>query len=150
MIIETLAHASRLAGLHAGFGAAFEFLTTADLARLEPGRHDLDGDRLFVLINHAAGRGEDAARLEAHRRYIDIQFTIDGDELIGWMPVPRCTAPVGAFDEGKDIIFFDDRPSTFVAVPPGSFTIFYPHDAHAPLAGSGAIKKAVVKVAVDW
>ena len=70
------------------------------------------------------GRGEDGAKLEAHRRYIDIQYTIEGDERIGWMPLARCTSPEGAFDEDKDVGFFADRPSTFVAVPPGSFTIF--------------------------
>jgi beta-galactosidase beta subunit len=38
---------------------------------------------------------------------------------------------------------------TWVAVPPGSFAIFFPHDAHAPLGGEGRVKKAVVKVASD-
>jgi len=46
-------------------------------------------------------------------------------------------------------VLFADQPSTFVSVPPGSFTIFFPHDAHAPLAGPGRLKKAVVKVAVE-
>ena len=36
-----------------------------------------------------------------------------------------------------------------LAVSSGAFAIFYPEDAHAPLATSGPIHKAVVKVAVD-
>lgn len=132
--------------MHAGFARAFEFLATTDLAALAPGRHDIDGDRLYVSIDHKDGRGEDGARLEAHRRYIDIQYTIDGDELIGWMPIARTTGPDGEFNEAKDVGFFADRPTTWVAVPPGSFAIFFPHDAHAPLAGLGPLKKAIVKV----
>jgi biofilm protein TabA len=147
MILDTLTHAIRYAGLHAGFAQAFEFLHTTDLRALSPGRHDIDGDRLFVLIDHKAGFGNAGARLEAHRRYIDIQYTIDGDEEIGWMPLARCRQPAGTFDEAKDIIFFDDRPITWVSVPPGSFTIFFPHDVHAPLGGTGVLKKAIVKVA---
>ena len=149
MILDTLANAARYAGMHPGFARAFQFLAATDLAALPPGRHEVDGDRMFVLINHEPGRGEDGARLEAHRRYIDIQYTFEGDELIGWMPLTRCTSPAGPFDENKDVIVFDDTPSTFVSVPPGSFTIFFPHDAHAPLAGLGLLKKAVVKIAVE-
>jgi biofilm protein TabA len=149
VILDTLGNASRYADMHPGFTRAFEFLASTDMTALAPGRHDLEGDNLFVLINENAGRGEDAARLEVHRRYIDIQYTIQGEELIGWVPLVRCVAPDGAFDEKKDILFLDDRPSTFVSVPPGSFAIFFPHDAHAPLAGQGLLKKAVVKVAVD-
>jgi biofilm protein TabA len=150
VILDTLANARRYAGLHARFARAFEFLQTTNLRALAPGRHDLDGDRMYVSLDHKEGRGEAGARLEVHRRYIDIQYTIDGDELIGWMPLARCTTPDGAFDEAKDVGFFADAPPTWVSVPPGSFTIFYPHDAHAPLAGRGLLKKAIVKVAVTF
>jgi biofilm protein TabA len=149
VILDTLTHAARYAGMHPAFARAFEFLATADLQALAPGRHEIDGDRMYVSIDHKDGRGEEGARLEAHRRYIDIQFTIDGDELIGWMPLARCASPDGAFDETKDVGFFADRPSTWVSVPAGSFTIFFPHDAHAPLAGRGRLKKAIVKIAVE-
>ena len=148
MILDTLANTARYAGMHPGFARAFEFLATTDFGGLAPGRHEIDGDRLYVSLDHKDGRGEEGARLEAHRRYIDIQYTIEGDELIGWMPLARCQAPDGPFDETKDVVLFADRPTTWVAVPPGSFAIFFPHDAHAPLAGLGAMKKAIVKIAV--
>jgi YhcH/YjgK/YiaL family protein len=149
MILDTLINSARYAGMHPGFARAFEFLAATDLAALPPGRHEIDGDRIYVSIDHTDGRGEDGARLEAHRRYIDIQYTIDGNELIGWMPLARISSPDGGFDDPKDIGFFADRPSTWIAVPPGSFTIFFPHDAHAPLAGRGHLKKAIVKIAVE-
>jgi len=116
VILDTLANASRYAEMHPGFARAFEFLAATDMTAMAPGRHDLDGDDLFVLINENDGRGEDAARLEVHRRYIDIQYTIQGEELIGWVPLVRCVAPDGAFDAKKDILFFHDRPSTFEEV----------------------------------
>ena len=149
MILDTLAHAARYAGMHPGFAPAFEFLATADLAALAPGRHEIDGDRLYVSVDHKDGRGEDGARLEAHRRYIDIQLTIGGEEEIGWAPLASCVAPDGPFDETKDIVFFGDTPSAWVKVPPGSFAIFFPEDAHAPLGGHGRLKKAIVKIAVE-
>jgi biofilm protein TabA len=150
MVLDALTESGEYVGMHPAFARAFEFLTATDLAALAPGRHDIDGDRMFVLIDHKDGRGEDGARLEAHRRYIDIQYTIDGDELIGWRPLAKCAAPDGAFDGTQDIGFFADRPATWVSVPAGSFTIFFPHDAHAPLAGRGLLKKAIVKIAADF
>ena len=149
MILDILDHSARYAAMHPAFARAFAFLSNTDLSALAPGRHDLDGDDLFVLIDHKDGRGEEGARLEVHRRYIDIQYTLDGQELIGWVPLARCVSPDGEFDLVKDVGFFADSPSTWVAVPPGSFAIFFPHDAHAPLGGRGTLKKAIVKIAAD-
>ena len=146
MILDTLQHAARYESLHPAFARAFAFLTTTDLAALTAGRHDIDGDRMFVIIDHKDGRGNDGARLEAHRRYIDIQYTMAGLEEIGWMALSQCREPAGAFDEDRDIVFFDDRSMTWLAVGPGQFAIFFPHDAHAPLGGRGLLKKAIVKI----
>jgi len=147
MILDTLPRAGSYVALHSAFAAAFDFLNSAALPSLTPGRHDLDGDRLFVLINHQDGRTHAGARLEAHRRYIDIQLTLAGDEEIGWAPIAACEQRT-VFDAARDIGFFDDRPRVWLPVPPGTFAIFFPEDAHAPLAGRGPVQKAVVKVAV--
>lgn len=149
MVLDTLANASRYAGLHPAFPRAFAFLGSTDLSALPPGRHTIDGDRMYVSIDHKDGRGREGARLEAHRRYIDIQVTIDGDEEIGWMPLAACESASAGFDESKDVGFFDGRVTTWLAVPRGTFAIFFPDDAHAPLAGRGLLKKAIVKIAVD-
>jgi YhcH/YjgK/YiaL family protein len=147
MVIDTLVNASRYAALHPAFARAFRFLAETDLAALPTGRTDIDGDDMFVMLDRKDGRGRDGARLEAHRRYIDIQYTVHGEEEIGWTPLAACAAPDGAFDATKDIIFFDDAPSCWLSVPRGSFAIFFPDDAHAPLAGTGALTKAIVKIA---
>lgn len=147
MILDKLSESARYAALHPDFARAFEFLSTTNLGRLTSGRHEIDGERLFVLIDQQDGRGRDGARLEAHRKYIDVQYTFEGMEEIGWSPLDACRPPTGGFDEAKDIGFFnDDRPATWLSVPPGLFAIFFPEDAHAPLAGRGLLKKAVVKI----
>jgi len=147
MILDKLSESGRYAPLHPDFARAFEFLAKTNLGALAAGRHDIDGDRMFVLIDHKDGRGREGARLEAHRKYIDIQYTFEGMEEIGWSPLAACRPPTGGFDEAKDIGFFnDDRPSTWLSVPPGLFAAFFPEDAHAPLAGRGLLKKAIVKI----
>ena len=148
MIIDAGAFCHDYRSLHPLFERAFRFLADADLRAYAPGRHPVDGDRLYLSIDHVQGRGREGARLEAHRRYIDIQYTIEGNEEIGWMPLAACGALSGPFDEARDIGFYDRRPTTWLAVPEGTFAVFFPHDAHAPLAGRGALKKAIMKVAV--
>ena len=158
MVLDTLARCHRYTSLHPAFVRAFEFLTRADWAELVSGfamsegqsvRHHIDGDRLHVSIDRTQGRGRDGARLEAHRRYIDIQLTIQGHEEIGWKPLGDCAQPAGAFDATKDIGLFSDRPESWLSLPAGHFAIFFPDDAHAPLGGRGTLTKAIVKIAVD-
>ena len=148
MVLDTLAAASRYAPLHPAFARAFAYLASVDLGGLAPGRNDIDGDAMFVILDRTDGRRREGARLEAHRRYIDIQYTVSGQEEIGWSPLASCATADGTFDETTDIGFFRDAPSTWLRVPPGSFAIFFPEDAHAPLAGHGALVKAIVKIAV--
>jgi biofilm protein TabA len=148
MILDILARGRRYRSLHPSFARAFEFLTATDLQSLAPGRHEIDGERMFVSIDHVEGRGHERARLEVHRKYIDIQVTIDGTDEIGWMAMADCRNLSGPFLTDRDVGFFDDRPLTWIALPPGQFVLFFPDDAHAPLAGKGLIRKAIVKVLV--
>ncbi len=148
MILDTLARGHHYVDLHPQFARAFGCLKELDLAALSPGRHEIDGERIYLLIDHVEGRGAAAARLEHHRRYIDIQVAIEGDELIGWMPVECCQDRDGEFDTERDVGFFLEEPHSWVTLRPGSFAIFFPADAHAPLAGTGPVKKAIMKVMV--
>jgi biofilm protein TabA len=154
MVLDTLARCDRYKPLHPAFAREFDFLTRADLAEMASGaasarRHEIDGDRMYVSLDRIEGRGRDGAQLEAHRRYIDIQLTIDGDEEIGWKPLGNCVQPAGAFDATKDIGLFSDRPESWLSLPAGHFAIFFPDDAHAPLGGRGTVQKAIMKIALE-
>ena len=150
VILASLDDAERYLPLHPGFTAAFDYLKRTDFSGMSAGRHEVDGDRLFVMVNRGKGRGRQAVKLEAHRRYIDIQFTLSGTDDIGWRPVSQCSQIDLPFDPEKDVALFTDPPQAWIAVPPSRFTIFYPEDAHAPMAASCELLKAVMKVAVDW
>ena len=148
MILDELANAARYESLHAGFRAGFEFLAQKDLVSLPGGRHEIDGARIFALVNRDPGRGIEGARLEAHRKYIDIQYLVDGRERIGWRPLAGCRRLTDPYDADRDIMFFADAPETWIDLALGQYMIFYPQDAHAPLAAEGDNVKVVIKVAV--
>ena len=150
MIHDQLENAERYYGEHPGFRAAFEFLRTRNLRELPLGRHEIDGERLFAIIARERGRGRTGAKPEAHRKYIDIQYVVAGEELIGIRATADCRESTAPFDLERDIGFFTDPPKEWVSLPPGTFAIFFPEDAHAPLAGEGDVHKAVVKIAANW
>jgi len=146
---DRLDRAERYYGLHPAFQKAFAFLRQNTLPDLAPGRHDIDGDRLYCMISKGPGKKREAARLEAHRKYMDIQYIISGTDSMGWKPTAACTTPDQAYDATKDIEFFKDKPQTWTKVSAGSFAVFFPEDSHAPMVGEGEIHKAIMKVAVE-
>ncbi len=148
MILSSLSQSTRYAGLHPLFQQAFDYIRDTDLYNMAPGRYHLAGEDLIAIVEHVSGRSKEVAKLEAHRRYIDIQLVLEGDEAMGWKPLADCLNPVSEHSEEKDIRFFHDAPASYVPVPPDHFCIFFPEDAHMPLIGSGNIKKVIFKVAV--
>ena len=148
MILDSLPQADRYFALHPLFARAFEFLRGTDLKSLAPGKHTVQGERIFAIVEACAGRTRAEAKLECHRRYIDIQLVLEGVDEMGWKPVAECVDPATEYDAARDIRFFSDSPSSWVATPAGSFCLFFPDDAHAPLVSTGQIRKVVVKIAV--
>jgi len=149
IIINKLQHAERYFKIHTAFEKAFEFLRQDGLAELPESRHEIDSERLFCIIDKGPGRSRAEAKLEAHRKYIDIQYIIAGTDEMGWKPTADCKMIDTEYDADKDIMFFKDQPDSWTEVPAGSFVIFFPQDAHAPLVSSGEIHKAVLKIAVE-
>jgi biofilm protein TabA len=150
MILDDLKNAERYFSLHPGFAAAFAALRQPNLTSLTSGKHAVDGNRLSIIVGRDNGRGRSGAVLEAHRQYIDIQYVIAGDEEMGWRPIADCHAISEPYNDEHDFMLFGDASTSWFSVPPGKFAIFYPEDAHAPLAGNGLLHKAVAKVAVHW
>jgi len=149
MILANLSQSARYATLHPLFPRVFDYIRDTDLYALQPGRYPIVGDELIAIVEHVHGRTREMARLEAHRRYIDIQLVLDGVDEMGWKPLADCYNPVSDYNAEKDIQFFHDAPASWVATPPDAFCIFFPEDAHAPLVASGEIRKVIFKIAVQ-
>jgi len=146
ILLDKLDRAEKYYKMHPGFKQAFEFLKSDSLSELPNGKYEIDGDRIYCTISKGIGRSRSEAKLEAHRKYIDIQYIISGIEEMGWSPTAICDNIAEEYDAGKDIMFFNDEPISWTQVPSGSFVIFFPEDAHAPLVGNEEIHKAVVKI----
>lgn len=148
MIFSTLANAHRYADLHPLFPRAFDYIRDTELLTLAPGNYPISADNLLAIVEHVPGRTRSEAKLECHRRYIDIQLVLEGVDEMGWKSLADCHQPVSDYSAAQDIQFFHDAPTTWIATPPDHFCIFFPDDAHAPLVASGIIRKVIFKIAV--
>lgn len=148
MVIDTLDNCCHYTKLHKLFKPAFEFLRKANLKEYKEGRYDIVKNDVYAMISKARGCGKIKASLEAHRKYIDIQLALNGIDYIGYKPLCECRLKKTLYDAKKDCVFFDDESDFWFRLSRNSFAIFFPEDAHAPLAGSLPVLKAVIKVRV--
>jgi biofilm protein TabA len=154
MILDRLENAAAYEGLAPRIAAALRYLQGTDFAALADGRYELDGDRLFAIVQRYQTKPSADAAWEAHRRYIDVQYVVEGAERIGYAALRDGLRAAKPYDAEKDVAFFDARGDLFeLAV--GSFAIFGPQDVHAPglAAGRpeapGGVLKVVVKCRKD-
>jgi YhcH/YjgK/YiaL family protein len=160
MIADTLAHLERYRGLDPRLDRGLEALRR--LAARPPeadGRHELEGEELYASLS-TYETGEPAAKpFEAHRRYVDIQAVLAGQELLYWAPLAGL-AERRAYSAAEDIAFFQDPAGggAGLLLEPGSFVLLFPQDAHKPgcrvaggsggTGGGGQVRKLVLKVRV--
>ncbi|WP_192822227.1 YhcH/YjgK/YiaL family protein [Rufibacter sp. LB8] len=149
MVLDALQHAARYHALHPLFRQAFDFLRTADLQNLPAGKIELAGEDLFAIISDGPGVAKETAKMEAHQRYIDIQYVVRGVDHMGWQDLSACGESIEPYSTERDVYFFDVRPTSWFDVPAGFFTIFFPNDVHAPLATEAVVRKVVLKIAVE-
>jgi len=150
MVIDTIENCSRYESLHPRFKAAFEFLKRSDIGATPVGRIDLDGTSLYALTQAYETKPIQEGKLEAHKKYIDIQFILEGEEFMGYAPLKN-QATAKPFDAEKDCGFYDGE-SWFTLFRKGMFAIFFPQDAHLPgrhTEKSTHVKKIVLKVSVS-
>jgi YhcH/YjgK/YiaL family protein len=147
MIIDFLDRAGRYGP---EFRNAFSWLLTTDLDALPAGRHPINGDHLFALVNEYDTVDPSGEKLEAHRAHIDLQYLHRGVELIGHAFL-RGQRPSQAYDPETDFMLFDEPPSFFSKLDKGMFAIFYPEDLHMPNLRAGQttrVKKIIIKVKI--
>jgi len=136
-----------------GLEAGFAFLERADLATLPMGKHEIQGDAVFALAMKAPSKTTSEARFESHRDYIDIQYLLSGEEMIGVAPVGQLRGAT-PYDAAKDLIFYA-TPDRYheLAIPPGGFAVFFPWEGHMPLChsrGPRELHKVVIKVSLSY
>lgn len=132
---------------------AFAFLKMHDLSAIQAKRYDIQPDTLFAMVNEYTTRSPEESNYEAHKKYIDIQYLVKGEEMIGIAPLSEITDTAQDYDAGKDIGFYKVSSDNKRFANHERFFIFFPNDAHKPNLhpgdSSSEVRKVVVKVMED-
>lgn len=149
MIIDKLSNSQLYSGLGERINKAFVYLMETDFSKMELGKYEIDGDNIFAIVNEYQTKDAREGKLEAHKKYIDVQYVAKGSELMGYAPLENQKV-IDEYNEQNDITFFSGKKS-FAKVDEEMFAIFFPTDVHLPgikLNKSAYVKKVVIKVKV--
>jgi len=150
MITDILSNSNLYKNVHPRLAAGLEWLRATDLLNLPLGKTVIDGEHLFALVQEYTPKPPELGKLEAHRRYWDIQYVARGEERMGWVNLGEVTVSEPYHAE-REVGFFTGK-CNFIRVPAGSFTVFAPQDVHMPGVAPadekaiGIVRKIVVKV----
>ena len=108
MIIGSLTQTKRFEILHPDFKKVFEYVRSGDWQQVTAGKIVLEEDKIWVNVDEVTGKSREAAKLEAHNRFIDIQIPLLQEETFGWeergrlaMDCPQNQNP-GNIDIGRE------------------------------------------------
>ncbi len=149
MILDTLENYQLYSSINEKIAKGFDFLLHADLEAIPSGKHDIEGDTIFALVQEYQTKPLAECKLESHKKYIDIQYVIRGEEFMGVTTQNNQT--ILEQDLEKDYTFYEGNTS-LVRVSKGMFTIFFPDDLHQPCVQTefvSEVKKVVIKVLIQ-
>ena len=152
MIYDDLENFDRYAALYPKEWAAVKkFLCSGTVP--ECGRHDLLPDgKLYVNVQHYSPHAYDAGKLEYHRKYIDIQLLLLGEEDI-YFSSRTGLEEVSPYAESSDCGMdrLEEGQGIRLPLKVGNFVVFFPGEGHMPGVGDpgSAVVKAVVKLRAD-
>jgi YhcH/YjgK/YiaL family protein len=148
MIIDQIANYQQYYPLHPRIKPAFDFLNQTDLASLHTGRHEIDGENIYAMLQNYTSKPREQGFWEAHRRYLDLQVMIEGVELIGYANITHLSQ--ATYDPVKDFLPLFGQ-GNFLTLQNGSFALLFPQDAHMPgiaHAIPAPVKKLVIKISI--
>jgi biofilm protein TabA len=127
----------------------FAFMRDSNLVTLKPGKYVIDGDNAFGTITEGPSKEFEQTAWESHRKYIDLQYVINGREKIGVTALSTATV-TKPYDVTRDGANYTAEGKFYIA-DPAAFLLFFPDDVHRPnikVDGFDVVKKLVIKIKV--
>ena len=146
MIVCPWKDLGRYAAVIPGLAEAVEAINA--LTDFTPATHPLPDGCKFI-VQQGTTKAAEGRQLEAHRKFLDIQYILEGGETVGWAPVDTLT-PAGEFSTEKDAGMYTGH-CDYLFIQPGYCYVVFPEDAHLPgshLETPVDYKKIVVKLKV--
>lgn len=151
MIIGSIANCTReMAAFHPLLQRYIKYLRDTDFSKLPPGQYELDGDKVFMIVQQYRTEPRNIKKAESHERYLDIQYVASGEESMGYALASDTNQVSEDLLQEKDIVFYSQVDNeTFLTILPGMYVVLFPWDIHRPACSSGQpslVTKVVIKI----
>jgi uncharacterized protein, YhcH/YjgK/YiaL family len=147
MIIDKAENFSLYIKFFPALAKAFDFIEKQARV-LKDGKYPIT-DGMYAIIENSLPKPKKEQKLEAHRKYVDLQYIIEGADVIGWKNISECSDTYKEYDKDKDIVFFNEKADFNFVLNEGNFAILFTNDAHAPLCGDNTVRKCIVKISTE-
>lgn len=149
MIFGNLENISEYSFLDEQLQKCFKYVKENDILSYEKGKHEIEGDNLFVNIVEYTTTEKENRFWEAHRQYLDVHIMLDGEEQIDVNFISNMKQK--EFEPENDFLPLEGTSNSHVTLRKHDFVIFYPNDGHMTAIKVNepkAIKKAIFKVII--
>lgn len=149
MIYDSIANISTYKGLSPDLYEGLKYLqqVSSDIA---VGTYQIN-PRVKAIVSEYETKVKNEVGYEAHRKNIDIQYLLKGEERVACLPLDKLKETV-PYSEERDAAFFTASIQPIeMKLGDGYFAIFFPQDGHMPQLCVGEpmmVKKVVVKVEI--
>lgn len=132
---------------------AISWLKTTDFSTMKAGTYEIEGKQIYAMVQDATSRKKEAANSEFHLNYIDVQFIISGEELMGYCPKKEQEYEIISSVPENDVYFVSDpEKEQFFHLTEGDYMVLFPTDFHRPsicITEPASYRKVVLKVAMS-
>lgn len=147
MILAPLKDSARYEALNPHFKKLFDYVKTHDLTTVPAGKIVVDGDDAFINVVDHPGKTLETAKLESHKKYLDVHVPLSAPETLGW--TPRGEIPETPYDEDGDCQVYPGKAKVYTTIQPGEFVVYWPEDIHAPAISDRPFRKLIMKARCD-
>lgn len=127
-----------------------EYLRNTDFTQMENGTYEIEGMLMHAIVldldTHAKSPAQKA---ENHIDYVDIQYVVQGEEIIGFARQSAKQIVTDDLTDADAYLYGDLHNEIDLKLHAGNFAIFFPDDIHRPgcmFHNEMTIRKVVIKI----
>ena len=129
---------------------AIHYIKNLDKSNLEVGIYSVN-DFLYLSVQEYDTKDEKDCVTESHRKYVDVQWVVKGEEAICVSDISRLQLEKGYCDD-IDVAIWEPSPDMMrMVLTAGGYAVFYPEHAHRgciAVNNTARVKKIVGKVRI--
>lgn len=150
MIKDSIANTELYASLSSRLSQALNYLGSVEAKDFQEETVEIDGKDVYAMHQVYRTKSDEGRLYENHKEYIDVQYVVEGTEIIRVTDVGGLSVTT-PYNPENDAALYALEDGTDVKLAAGDYVVLFPHDAHVPQLMSGApddVKKIVIKVRV--